>query len=90
MTLRELLMGGPGLNGYAYKADTYCVECARTIIQEQVAPFLHAIPEYLHTDTDHVPQPIFFGDTDRAVHCCHCGEYLYGTDPELGGGSEDG
>lgn len=79
-TLRELLLGGPGLRGYAYRADTYCVECARVIITEQVSTILHTLDESQRGDTEHVPQPIFFGDSDRTVHCAHCGDYLYGSD----------
>lgn len=77
MTKREALLGGPGLDGYAFQADTYCVECGRAIIH---ALNLETIPTHLHGDTDHVPQPIFFGeDTDGETHCAECGEFMYGT-----------
>lgn len=79
MTKREAIMGGPGLSGYAYQADTWCVGCGRAIIQ---AINLKSIPTHLHGDTDHVPQPIFFGESDIAEHCACCGEYLYGHNPE--------
>jgi hypothetical protein len=79
MTKGEMLMGGPGLDGYAYQADTYCVDCGREIIRNLD---LSTIPEYLHVDTDHVPQPIFFGESDYATHCAECGEYLYGPQEE--------
>jgi hypothetical protein len=76
MTKREALMGGPGLSGYAFNSDTWCVRCGQDIIR---GLDLEKIPTHLHGDTDHVPQPIFFGDTDREVHCACCGEYMYGT-----------
>ena len=33
-------------------------------------------------DTDHVPQPIFFGEADTAQHCADCGEYMYGPEED--------
>jgi len=33
-------------------------------------------------DSEEVPQPIFFGESDSAEHCGECGEHLYGEDPE--------
>lgn len=30
----DLLLGGPGLDGYAYQAAIYCVDCGRAIIEE--------------------------------------------------------
>jgi len=76
MTTRDMLLGGSGLDGYAFNADTYCIACGQEII---VSLNLIAIPEYLHSDTDHVPQPIFFGESDQQQYCCECGEYLYGS-----------
>ena len=78
MKKRDMLLGGPGLDGYAYRADAYCVSCGQAIIeagQEEVpAPF--------DRDSDTTPQPIFFGESDCTQHCSECGEYLYGPEEE--------
>ena len=80
MTRKEALLGGPGLDGYAFCADTYCVECGQ-------ARILKAPQEYFadsrSLDSDHVPQPIFFGEhPDRAVHCADCSKYMYGEESD--------
>lgn len=83
MTLRDALLGGPGLDGYAYCADTYCVDCGRDITLAVYARRNgRPIPYPEAQDSDEVPQPIFFGDADYAVHCSDCGEHLYGEDDE--------
>lgn len=71
----SLLLGGPGLDGYAYRADTYCVTCGYKIIED--------LPKNEFTDleagdTEQVPCPIFFGESDVAQHCADCGDYMYG------------
>lgn len=79
MTKRDLLLGGPGLDGYAYQADIYCVPCGQA--------FIEALPREKYTDhearnSECVPVPIFFGEhPDRAVHCAECDTYLYGEEP---------
>jgi hypothetical protein len=58
--LSELLLGGPGHDGYIYNADVYCVDCGQDIIRDQ-----HAKGEYKDGDSgdsDDHPQPIFFGE----------------------------
>lgn len=79
--MRECFRGGPGLSGYAYRADTWCPDCAEAeaaALPDSAVPAGEGDPRW--TDSDHVPQPVFFGDSDRACHCASCGEYLYGTD----------
>lgn len=85
----ELKMGGPGLNGYAYNAAVYCPECGEAIIDELLdsnALPIHSDDDPASTmtgwmwDTDTVPQPIFFGESDGPEHCDNCGEYLYGPE----------
>jgi len=81
----ENLKGGPGLDGYAYNADVYCVDCGEEITREiaaKVAPTLTGTDDPLFSDSETVPQPIFFGESDSAQHCGKCGEYLYGEDEE--------
>jgi len=79
MTKNEMLLGGPGLDGYVYQADTYCVSCGQGIIES--GPDF--IPAPLDQDSETTPQPIFFGENDhRKVYCAVCGEYLYGEDDE--------
>ena len=79
--LRECFMGGPGLSGYAYAADVYCPGCARGIVKaftpEQCAA-VGDVDDPAFQDSEMVPQPIFFGESDCAQHCADCGEYLYG------------
>jgi hypothetical protein len=87
--LRKLLLGGPGLDGYVYMGEAYCPRCGQNIVRD-----LHAKGELPATldecaDSERCPCPIFFGDTDRAVHCGNCGEYMYGTGPEDDGPEED-
>ena len=70
----EMLLGGPGLEGYAYRAEVFCVTCGQAMIaegpDEVQAPF--------DKDSDTTPQPIFFGESDSAEYCGHCSDYLYG------------
>ena len=80
-TLRALLLGGPGHDGYAYRAEVYCVDCGRDVIrslweEKKLPATLEECP-----DTENCPQPIFFGSSDCPQHCTHCGEYLYGEQP---------
>lgn len=77
--IRECTMGGPGLDGYAYRADTYCENCTLTILQE-ITVVEPSSP--LFSDSEAVPQPIFFGEAEQSTHCGNCGEYLYGEDEE--------
>ena len=74
-TKRDMLKGGPGLDGYAYCADVYCPACAHAIIEALPDRALAWID---FCDSDQVPQPIFYGESDCAQHCGECGEYLYG------------
>lgn len=74
--------GSPGFDGYTYRADIYCPVCGEAIIREiapDVAPTLSGDDDCLFRDSETVPQPIFFGESDTARHCGECGEYLYGT-----------
>jgi len=75
MNRREAMLGGPGLDGYAFCADTYCVECGQSHLLKIPQEYFS---DSRSLDTDHVPQPIFFGEADTAQHCADCGEYLYG------------
>lgn len=75
MTLREALLGGPGLDGYAWNADVYCVDCGQAITRE-------CFETHETREDDEVPYPIFFGEHEYAQHCAFCGEYLYGGDME--------
>lgn len=77
--IREATKGGPGLDGYAYQADVYCVDCGQQIVRE-IAPYVAAdMPDTdnpAFRDSERVPQPIFFGETDRPEYCAQCGEML--------------
>jgi hypothetical protein len=76
VTRDEALLGGPGLDGYAYQADTLCVACGQEHILK--APQAVLEDDLLCRDSDSLPQPIFFGEHEDARHCGECGEYLYG------------
>lgn len=71
----DMLLGGPGLDGYAYQAEVYCVACGQAIIAAGPAE----IPEPFDCDSDTTPQPVFFGESHSAQYCAECGEYLYGN-----------
>ena len=70
----EAFKGGPGLDGYAYRASIYCENC----IQEIWKPEKDEYEWWEFQDSERVPQPIFFGESDYPQHCEECGEYLYG------------
>jgi hypothetical protein len=89
--IREGTLGGPGLDGYAYCADVYCVDCGEKIyteIAKAVAPTLADTDDPLFSDSETCPQPIFFGESDSPQHCSDCGEYLYGERSEANEDSE--
>jgi hypothetical protein len=75
------VIGGPGLDGYAFKAAVYCPDCGDDIVRD-VAPKLKIEntddPQF--SDSDVLPQPIFFGESDSEQHCSTCSDYLYGGD----------
>ena len=79
--IAECFRDGPGLSGYVYHADTWCADCARAeaeALPDSAVPTSEDDPRW--RDSDHVPQPVFFGEADRACHCAKCGEHLYGED----------
>jgi hypothetical protein len=76
--VEALLLGGPGLDGYAYQATVYCEECAEEIIRRVFAERGGRMDGLDFQDSEKLPQPIFFGESGCAEHCDDCGEYLYG------------
>ena len=76
--LKDLILGGPpGLNGYTYQADTWCVECGREIIKALVtAGSLMNLAEREIQDTDTIPQPIVFGEAATSQYCANCGTFI--------------
>lgn len=79
LTKRDLKLGGPGLDGYAYNVAMYCIDCGHDIIDklpQKTFTYLEA------SDTEQVPVPSFFGESDQTQHCDDCGEYLYGGSDE--------
>jgi len=77
-TLKQALSGGPGLDGYAYNADVYCVDCGQDIVRAVFKAAQTPFDDVRFCDSEELPQPIFFGEADSAQHCAECGEYLYG------------
>lgn len=76
--LSELLLGGPGHDGYTYNAAVYCVDCGQEIIRELYRD--GAYNDGDNGDSCQFPQPIFFGESDQAEHCDECQEYMYGPE----------
>lgn len=79
MNKREMLLGGPGLDGYAFCADVYCVSCGQD--------FIRHLPKAEYTDleagdSEIVPGAIFYGESDTPHYCGKCGEYLYGPEED--------
>jgi len=80
-TLADALQGGPGLDGYAFQADVYCVPCGQDHVR--IAFFARPTVDWnTFRDSEEVPQPIFFGESETEQCCADCGEHLYG--PEAG------
>lgn len=79
MNKSDLLLGGPGLDGYVYQSAIYCVDCGRSII-EQLPD--RDYDELEVGDSDEVPVPVFFGESDEPQHCDACGACLYGGKDE--------
>lgn len=83
--LKDALMGGPGLRCYAYCAAMYCIDCGRDIIRTEwpkLANEAGEVDDLTFGDSERLPQPAFFPESDTAQHCDHCGEYLYGPKGE--------
>lgn len=83
LTLSDALLGGPGLDAYAFNAALYCVDCGQRIILDVYAKRGNApLPWPDELDSEILPQPVFFGESDTAQHCDDCGQYLYGSESE--------
>ena len=79
--IAECLKGGPGLNGYIFNGDTYCEDCAAKLLEamaERTAWQIEDTEDPLFSDSETIPQPIFFGESDSPQYCCKCNDYLYG------------
>lgn len=62
-SLKDALMGGPGLDGYAYRGDTYSIEKGRQIIRELWQwRGGKDWSELEFQDSEVLPQPIFFAE----------------------------
>ena len=66
---------GPGHNGFAFRADTYCVDCGQALVNH-----LAVIDTIDSGDSNDYPQPIFFGESDSQVFCADCDDFLYGDE----------
>jgi len=78
LTLDDALKGGPGLAGYAYDADILCVECGREKLVQVYKQFPNGIYWPFACDSETIPQPIWFGESDYAQYCSSCAVYVYG------------
>ena len=67
-----------GFDGFAYRADTYCWNCIMSYLKEHPEIANVDASDWRFWDSDASPQPIFFGESDRCMHCATCGKYLYG------------
>lgn len=92
IALKDALLGGPGLDGYAYNADVLCVDCGHAAIEAvfdaRRAMGQHELTDLEAGDSEVIPVPIFFGESDTAQHCGECGSYLYG-ERDYGCGADD-
>lgn len=75
-TAMRMTGNGPGLDGYAYNAEVYCITCAAAIMRDLEEKF--PMDENDFSDSHIVPVPIFFGEHEEAQHCAACDEFLYG------------
>lgn len=73
--IKDALLGGPGLDGYSYRADVYCIADGRRLI-ENIFRIGTRLDWQTFTDSERVPQPIFFGESDYPEQCATCGELL--------------
>ena len=82
--LEDLLMGGPGLDGYTYNADVYCVECGKDICCELWERRERKPINWMDfCDSEQWPSPIFFGESPEfEQYCGDCGTYMYGESEE--------
>lgn len=81
--LEDALMSGPGHDGYIYQGDVYCIDCGKAIIEEVFRRRRYKPMGWTEfRDSEILPQPIFFGESDSPQHCAQCGEYLYGGEAE--------
>lgn len=74
-TKKDLLLGGPRLDSYAYRAAVYCIACGEDIIRMNPADTFDALTV---GDSESIPVPIFFGESEHAQHCDKCGVQCYG------------
>ena len=75
----ELKEDAPGLDAYLYQSEVYCPACGQDVIDELVDRHLILPPppgtdSSWTTDSEHVPQPLFFTETDES--CARCGEEI--------------
>lgn len=69
-SLDDALAGGPGLDGYAFQADTFCIDCGREILRQLGADRDGRGWEELEFhDSAVLPQPIFFEPVDYCGAC---------------------
>ena len=81
--IRETMLGGPGLDSYAFQAALYCRGCARDIVRKVAGKLkLTSTDDCLFQDSETLPQPGFFSESDSEEFCDSCGEYLYGGDAD--------
>lgn len=73
--IRDTLMGGPGLDGYAYRADVYCIRDGQDIARD-VLTGGRRMNWTDFCDSEQIPQPVFFGESEYPEHCAKCGERL--------------
>lgn len=71
----DLLIGGPGLDGYTFEGAVYCADCAQVMVRG-FAQESFTWDEMRNSEV--CPQPIFFGESELPMHCAECGDWLYG------------
>jgi hypothetical protein len=77
--IKQATMGGPGLCAYAYHTAYLCIECGQKItkiVAKAISDSEFPIEEtdLRFSDSDHLPQPVFFGESYQQEYCdiCRC------------------
>jgi len=86
--LRDIDMASrsPGFDGFAFQADVWCLDCIIEMANhgdfDQSAAKVANQDNPIWQDSEILPQPIFFGESDHKQCCNSCAESLYGPDEE--------
>lgn len=74
----EATKGGPGLSGYVYCSLAYCIECGKDVIARLCCEGLEidSTDDSAFSNSEVIPQPLFFSEYDAPQRCINCNEHL--------------